>query len=123
MNYLKMLILMLLLTITGCKKDVDDILISKSGKWDVVGTSVNSTSKEIWTFHENGQLDMGSYIDAFDWVYDKGNNSILLKKCDYTNINCMVNEFFIKKSTRNEQEWVWEEGKPYQVIYKLKRIK
>jgi hypothetical protein len=28
MNYLKMLILMLLLTITGCKKDVDDILIS-----------------------------------------------------------------------------------------------
>lgn len=122
MNLIKILVLMLMVTLTGCKKDVDEILSYKTGEWNVTGISVSGTSTETWVFHDNGHMDMGSYIDAFEWVYDKSNNSVLLKKCDESN-NCFVMEFFVKKSTRNEQEWILYEGKPYQYIYKLKRNK
>ena len=124
MNYLKILVMMLLMTITftGCKKDVDDILPFKTGEWSVTSISASQGTKtEIWVFHDNGHMDMGKFIDAYEWVYDKSNNSVLLKVCDTYNTNCVVMELFVKKSRKNEQEWVYEEGTPYQILYKLKR--
>ena len=124
MNILKMLILMLVmsLTFTGCKKDVDDILTRKDGKWSV--TSNKSNQKSIWVFEKDGKLYFEGYDDntAMEWYWNKNSNEIILSVFGIDGSSVSL-KYKIIKSTNNEQEWLYGQGKQNETIYYLKRLK